>query len=568
MKKNSLHRLAILIVLLALTIPSHVIGIDKVVTIDEPWWVISGSNYYYALTHKDFSSTLYDYHPAVTTTWMVTAGMLSYFPEYRGFGQGYFDVRKPKFEEFMRSHGRDVIDLVRASRLFQTALLIALAVLAFFLLQILVGRMPAFIAIALALNAPFFLGHSRLLNHEGMLAMFVLVSVLGMQVYLNKESDLKYLLVSGAAFGLAQLTKSSSIVVVGAVGLMLFIGLFKRSGQSTGKNLFTAVKTFAIWLISAAVVYFVLWPGMWSAPGEMLYGVYGNAFSYAFQGARLDVTKELQPSGFNLVTDLSAVVPYLQSWLISSTWVSWLGLILAVFFMASKERELSPAPMRSTIGYLVFIAALFILMFAVAQGRNAPQYILSSYVALDVAAGIGWAWFLAWAQKRWSVLGRAYVTPTLLIALALFQLGSALPYYPYYFTYKNFLLSQPTVYGYGEGLDQAAAYLAQKPNADEIRAYVFNGMGTFSYFFPGETHVFKRVYLVNKDFAKITSDMQNSDYLVLYPAVQNAQPESAVFIQAFQNIQPEKIIYISGLEYVSIYKISDIPESVYDTLNK
>ena len=107
----------ILLVLLALIIPSHVIGIDRVVTIDEPWWVISGSNYYYALTHQDFETTIYDYHPAVTTTWIVTAGMLSYFPKYRALEQGYFDVRKPKFEDFMRANGKEAMDLVRNSRL-------------------------------------------------------------------------------------------------------------------------------------------------------------------------------------------------------------------------------------------------------------------------------------------------------------------------------------------------------------------------------------------------------------------------------------------------------------------
>src|SRR5512143_4036598 len=109
MPQNKWGKLVIIICLLVLIFPSHVIGIDKFITYDEPWWIISGANYYYALTHGDFANTIYDYHPAVTTTWMVTAGMLSYFPEYRGFGQGYFDVRKPQFETFMRDHGKDVI---------------------------------------------------------------------------------------------------------------------------------------------------------------------------------------------------------------------------------------------------------------------------------------------------------------------------------------------------------------------------------------------------------------------------------------------------------------------------
>ena len=42
-----------------------------------------------------------------------------------------------------------------------------------------------------------------------------------------------------------------------------------------------------LWLGVLAAVYFVLWPGMWVAPGKMLQEVFGNAFSYAFEGARL-----------------------------------------------------------------------------------------------------------------------------------------------------------------------------------------------------------------------------------------------------------------------------------------
>lgn len=568
MNNNKWHGLIILIVLLALIVPSHVIGIDKVVTIDEPWWVISGSNYYYALTHQDFETTIYDYHPAVTTTWIVTAGMLSYFPKYRAFEQGYFDVRKPKFEDFMRAQGKEAMDLVRNSRLIQTALLLALAVMGYFLLQKLIDRTTALPAIALAMTAPFFLGHSRLLNHEGMLAMFVLVSLLGMQTYLNKDRKLIYLLVSGTAFGLAQLTKSSSIVVVGVFGLMLLVGLFKSSGQTFSAKFLDAVKVFVIWFGTAALVYFILWPGMWVAPGKMLAEVYGNAFSYAFQGARIEVTEQLQPSSFNLVTKLDGIALYLRSWASSTTPITWLGLIFAIMTFFSKDRERLSAPIKSTLVYLALLGGLFIAMFGIAQGRNGPHYILSSYVCFDVMAGIGWAFVWMQLQKRWAGLNRAYSSTLFFIILIGAQISFGLPYAPYYFTYKSPFANEAATLGYGEGLAQASDYLAQKPNATEIRAYVYNGMGTFSFFFPGKTLVFKRVYLIDEDFATITKDMKNSDYLVLYPILREKQPETEKILGPLRDVNPEKIIIINGLEYIYIYKITDIPESVYSELNK
>ena len=42
-----------------------------------------------------------------------------------------------------------------------------------------------------------------------------------------------------------------------------------------------------------AAVYFIIWPGMWVNPLKMLFEVYGNALSYAFQGQRLLAAKEI-----------------------------------------------------------------------------------------------------------------------------------------------------------------------------------------------------------------------------------------------------------------------------------
>ena len=92
----NLHRQKILLalLLLVLTLPSRLINIDRAVNIDEPWWVISSSNFYYAVTHRDFKDTYFEYHPGVTNMWVISTAMHMYFPEYRGYGQGFFDQRK------------------------------------------------------------------------------------------------------------------------------------------------------------------------------------------------------------------------------------------------------------------------------------------------------------------------------------------------------------------------------------------------------------------------------------------------------------------------------------------
>jgi 4-amino-4-deoxy-L-arabinose transferase-like glycosyltransferase len=567
MQKIKLPLWLSILLLLTLIVPSHLVGLDKFATIDEPWWVISGSNYYYALTHRDFANTIYDYHPAVTTTWVVTAGMLTVFPEYRGFGQGYFDVRKPNYDDFLKEHDVRTLDVLRNSRIIQSVLLIALALLAFHLLQLLIDRPLALMAVILAFDAPFFLGHSRLINHEGLLTMFVTVSVLGAYMYVNVQRKLIYLLISGAAFGLAQLTKSPSIVVVGIVGLMLFVGLFER-GKPFGAKLWEAVKVMLIWLGVAALVYVVLWPGMWVAANKMFYEVYGNAFSYAFQGARLDVTQELEPRSFDLDNGLSGVTLYLQRLVLRTTPLTWLGLLLAIPALFMQKVK---SVVKALIGYLFLTAALFVLMFGIAKGRDSAHYILTSFFMLDLIAALGWGFCLVWLGERWPGLGQARVQGSVLALIVLAQLASGLSFYPYYYTYGNPLVVRtPADYasGYGEGLDQAAAYLAQKQDSDGLRVFAYSGMGPFSYFFPGRTEVMKKAYFWEPGIPSVISGMRWSEYVVVYSVVQENLTECAGFLDALKNVKPEHVVTIHGMEYARIYRTADIPESVYEALVK
>src|SRR5690242_7266475 len=110
----------LLIILAAPRLPK----LDAFVTLDEPFWLSVGANYYYAIGQREFENTVYEYHPAVTTMSFVTAAFLVYFPEYRGLGQGYFDVDKEKFDPFLEAHGISPLHLLYISRLFQLVVII------------------------------------------------------------------------------------------------------------------------------------------------------------------------------------------------------------------------------------------------------------------------------------------------------------------------------------------------------------------------------------------------------------------------------------------------------------
>ncbi len=114
------------IALISLLLIPRLAGINLFATVDEPYWLTAGSDFYYALGQRDFANTVYDYHPAVTTMWIVAAAMLLYFPQYRGLGQGYFDVYKDSLEIFLLSHGRTPLGLMVVARIIQTLLIVLL----------------------------------------------------------------------------------------------------------------------------------------------------------------------------------------------------------------------------------------------------------------------------------------------------------------------------------------------------------------------------------------------------------------------------------------------------------
>lgn len=129
--KKSLRILVVILVITAIIVP-RVAELTKFTAADEPFWLVVGANYYYALTHGEFENTVYEYHPAVTTMWIGTAAMLIYFPEYRGMMDGYFQQEKTSFDVYMVEHGKSPLALLWWARLIQLLLNVSLLIVAFF----------------------------------------------------------------------------------------------------------------------------------------------------------------------------------------------------------------------------------------------------------------------------------------------------------------------------------------------------------------------------------------------------------------------------------------------------
>ena len=543
-------------------------------TADEPYWLSMGADFYYALGQRQFQNTVYEYQPAVTTMWIVTAAMLVYFPGYRGMGQGYLDYEKGLLDPFMLQHGKDPLVLLRDARLIEVLLITVLLLILFYLLQRLLSKPIAAFSVSLVSFDPFFLGQSRLLDHEALLALFVIISALALMIYLFQDRKLIFLILSGLSAGLAQLTKSSAIAVLVPIGALLLIQLVQNGRAGLGKAVLNALKVFGIWLTVLSLTYIIFWPGMWVAPGKMLYEVYGNAFSYAFEGARLKVVGDVETSQLSLNTNLGGIGQLLSVVFWRTTIVTWLGILFGMIFSFTRDRE-SVRPNARLLTLLMTITALaFVIMFGIAQGRDSPHYTLTSYVALNLVAGMGCFFVVQWFAQRARFLRSDWSKYAVLFAAALIQVWSAAAFYPYYFTYRNPVLyalspdKQYPQFAYGEGLELAAQYLAELPKAKDSIAMVYYARGCFSYFFPGQTTRFKPYYVDSAHVQDLLNSLHEADYLVLYNAVQGKLDKYDKLMNALADIKPVKEIWLNGYKYATVYRVADFSPSVFEMLSR
>lgn len=552
-------RILIAVIVIASMILPRAANLTQFTAADEPFWLVVGANYYYALTHGELENTVYEYHPAVTTMWIGAAAMLIYFPEYRGLIEGYFQQEKTTFDTYLIEHGKDPLVLLWWARLIQLLLNVSLFIAAFFLLKSLLDEKIALIILLLTSFAPYLFGQSRMLNHESMVGLFSLLTILAMTAHLFLKPKAGLLILSAGCAAFANLTKSSAIVLFPVVAVMIAVFAWTqwREHRKTSAALFGFFKTYIYWIAAFFIIYFIAWPGMWVAPGKMLYEVYGNAFSYAFQGARLSVTQELQPSNFSLASAGLGVFDFLTSIAWRTTPLTWIGLALSIIFFFSKNREVVSPLAKYLIAFLLLEAFACIGMFALVQGRDQPHYVLASYYGFEFTAAIGWALALCWITQSFAWAKQNSVQITFVVVLLIAQAYPLFQNAPYFFTYLNPIMTaaagRPGQFFYGERMEQAAAYLADKPDAKDQTALVYFGR-SFSYYYPGKTLLFKPILFDDK--AQLIENLKESDYLVMYSGLEERLP-------LLKELAPEHVIELYDRTYVEIYRVSDIPASFY-----
>jgi hypothetical protein len=232
-----------------------------------------------------------------------------------------------------------------------------------------------------------------------------------------------------------------------------------------------------------------------------------------------------------------------------------LGLALALLAALQQQGPFGDQNKLAAAGLLLF-ALLFLLQLNLSS-KKFDRYLLPIWGPLALLAGMGWTW-LAHSARRLAERRQWPASLTLLpigLALAL-QVAVTAPVYPTYLSYYNPLMggseqaTEAMTVGWGEGLEEAAAYLNAKPDAESLSVISWYGP-VFSYFFEGETINIDNTTDISAGHLQA---LLQADYAVLYiHQWQRHLPVSVV--DTFAVMTPEESIWLNGIEYARVYRL-------------
>lgn len=529
--KNGLVVLALALVFLGLRWP----GLGRYVTIDEVFWLTKSAELAVSVEQGDWADTGLAGHPGLTTAWAGVLGITRHIPDFASAPPE--QLTDFHLRTYFRQAGYNPVSILASARqvmvLFNTAVF---ALLAGYLVR-LWGPGPALLAGGLLALDPFMIAHQRLLHQDGLMAGLVLLALAAFALH-QRSGGWGHAAVAGLAAGLAWLTKSPTLLL-GPCILGLAAWQWWRQPAARRQVLIGLL----VWGLAAAAIYVALWPKMWVMPAQALAEMWSYAAETAsgehsgpiFFNGQVYPTGELGPA---------SAIFYVFTWLWRATPVDWLGLLAAVAALLTWWR--SAPQQRSGLLGLIGFAVLFVLAMSIAA-KKFDRYMLPGYAALVLLAGWGLAALLARGRARLAAAA----------ALLLLQGVLAASSFPYYLTYYNNLLGgapaaeHVMLLGWGEGLDEAAAYLSRQPGiADAQVASWYSNALNFQYPYPaGDIPI--ATQLSPAELAALLAH----DYLVIYVHQwQRTTPQN--LLDALAEYQPVHVVNVSGVEYVKIYKLA------------
>lgn len=484
MKKPPLY-IAYIILVLAVFIP-RITDLDTFISPDEPQWEKNVQGFKEALREGNFKGFYQQAHPGITTQWLAVNSIES--PTWGG-------KRLP------------------------LAFFLGCAVLyVTYLLRRLWGDYAALIGgFLLALN-PLLIAHSRILSMDALMSIFMIAAFLHHYAWLENKNR-KDVAGAGIFTTLAILSKLS------AVSLILYFIIANIAGLVTKKiswkDLGKGALAYTVALLVAASIAF---------PTLL------TDFSYVWKGS----TSFFGSEHFTQLVHALGPWWYPEAFLLWTTPFQMIGLILVPLSLWKNTKYRLPI-ILCCIFFLIFFLEI---QYSIKKG---DRYMMPVFLTFDILATLS---FLGGYKN----LRQRYVRYALIGILGLgllFQAEEAIRLHPYLLAYRNPFFASVAdgrTMGWGEGLDLAAEYLNNKPNAENMLVAAYYE-GSFAYHFKGKFTSAERL-------AKESSEEIGADYVVLYRTMEGRAPErwETKVLQQYAGKTPEHVISLNKEEYVWIYK--------------
>jgi hypothetical protein len=491
-------QLVSVIILTAAVFIPRVQNLDAFRSPDEDRWIANTNGFTHKLAHGNLEALVQQPHPGITTQWL---GALTIGAESRA-------VKKLPL-----AIGQSFLILIAG-----------------YVYGRLWGKVAGLATIAALAANPLLYAHTRIYAMDSLLALFCALT-LGFLLLWRKEkgnhSAIRYLIASAFCTAAAILSKLSGIALLPIIGGALLYWLWRDKPQTTNDRLQAA----GIWFLAFVCSCLLILPSFAIVPENVI-----GDFMEFFRSDDYQKLHQLENSY------------YLGTLVFFSTPLHWVALIALVWLLFSKKLD------RLSREQLVILLAFAVLMVVqmTLGAKKGDRYILPSFVILDIIA----AWVLAkvyqvFSSKYQVVTTRKYfihITLYLLLATLVWQVLIIWQTHPHTLAYVNPLSRHwfgERRHGWGEGLDLAATYLNQKPNADQLKIATY---------YPAEV----APYFAGEAVPAHQHENESIDYVVIYRAMfGRGEAYETDVVNAWKTKTPEKVIELSGVPMVWVYSASD-----------
>ncbi len=545
--------LLLVLIFLAAWMP-RVIGLDKLVTIDETRWLAGSANFLQAISHGDFANTYQKEHPGVTVLWMGALGVWSAYPTYADEAPRQFSTDWEDLEPWLAENSsHSPLELLAAARWWVALAASLFIALGLFPLRKLVG-MPLAALISLFIAwMPFLVGLSRLVFPGALLTPAIYLALLGFLAWLYGGRTWRYAIFSGFVTGLALFAKTPATWLAPTAFLLIGIELWrakKADEQGASRSLLAGL---AAWGLIAVATFVLLWPSMWVAPIDTIRRMIDALLIYG-QG------HDNPLFFFGSTTARPGFLFYPVALLLRASPATTIGLILAPFLFWRRAWPFDSATARRTTGALLLFAIIYIFGMSLSS-KQLDRYMLPAMPPLAVIAILAWAGATqkvvdrfgrsAWAQSKNHLVAIALAAVVTLLLHGLPMLRHA----PYYLTYYNPLTGGARtaqnimVLGWGEGLEQAAQWLSEQPGSEDASVVAWYRTGPISYYYQSQ-----------KPFLDFDNPAfwTEADYAVTYINQWQRQLPEALITDRLASIPPLHTVQLHGVDYVRIYDATNL----------